>query len=517
MRDSTPARSPLAQPTWRGALLRLGVILSLVGLSPRESLGSARPRYGGELVVPCSAAPRPVDPISVRTPEEIELALALFDTLYVFGPGGVRPNLVEGEPQISADGKTWRIKLLPDLYFHNDDPVTAEDVAASLRRLLGPGASEHAWLLADIAGAKEYRSKKAKTVSGISAPSERELELTFTVAPDPADLKARLAAPPTAVVKPQGGSLLGSGPFYRDPRDRSKTEMRLLPFAKHAQGRPYLERLIFRQYAILDEQTSFLTRDLWITFHEPAPPPKGPPPAARRLVGPEVLTEALLMRDAKSYAGSAPFRAALDVAIERKNILENALTGLLDAGEPAARLLPAGLSPRTKRPAVYDEAAARKGFAAASALYAPPAELEIIYDQSQTGHGALADQLREYLYTADAPPARAVGLSGADFASKLAAGDFAVAVALIAPVAPRALGLPRALAAAGDQDAAFALVAKGGHLSRAAKKKEEELSASGKLCPISHRSPEALYDPRLKGLYYNAIGALDFSRAWIEE
>src|SRR5262249_32359256 len=153
------------------------------------------------------------------------------------------------------------------------------------------------------------------------------------------------------------------------------------------------DKLVFKHYALLDEKVAFVSRDLWITFHQPL---KDSAPAPRELAGPEVLTEAYVMRESKSYVGSAEFRAAVDVAIDRSVALKFGLGDLLDSWVPAKKLLADGLSPRSTRKISYDPAEAKRSLAAAAARYpAPSGALEIIYDDTASGQGGLAKQLRE--------------------------------------------------------------------------------------------------------------------------
>src|SRR5262249_13119659 len=73
----------------------------------------------------------------------------LFDGLYGYDhlarPFKIKPNTAEGMPEISADFKTWTIRIQPGIYF-TDDPVfkgkprelVAEDYVYSLKRFFDP-------------------------------------------------------------------------------------------------------------------------------------------------------------------------------------------------------------------------------------------------------------------------------------------------------------------------------------------------------------------------------------------
>ena len=74
---------------------------------------------------------------------------AIFEPLYTFDylarPHRIVPNTAAAMPEISADGRTWKIRLRPGIHFA-DDPafkgkkreLTADDYVYSLKRLLDP-------------------------------------------------------------------------------------------------------------------------------------------------------------------------------------------------------------------------------------------------------------------------------------------------------------------------------------------------------------------------------------------
>jgi len=84
-------------------------------------------------VVP-SAAPKVLDPVWTTAVETRNHAYMVYDTLFATdAKGGIQPQMVESYTA-SNDGKTWVFKLRKGLSFHDGQPVTAEDVLASLAR-----------------------------------------------------------------------------------------------------------------------------------------------------------------------------------------------------------------------------------------------------------------------------------------------------------------------------------------------------------------------------------------------
>jgi ABC-type transport system substrate-binding protein len=100
---------------------------------------------------------------------------AIFDPLYTFDylarPHRVIPNTAAAMPEISADGRTWKIRIKPGIHFA-DDPafkgrkreLTADDYVYSLKRLLDPRMrAPFLWFLdGKIAGSDEVLARAKK-------------------------------------------------------------------------------------------------------------------------------------------------------------------------------------------------------------------------------------------------------------------------------------------------------------------------------------------------------------------
>ena len=97
-----------------------------------------------------------LDPIWTTAAVTMNHAYYVFDTLYGVDENlRARPQMAEGH-EVSADGRTWLIKLREGLRFHDGEPVRAQDCAPSLRRWAARdtfgqtlGAAVDAWEAAD--------------------------------------------------------------------------------------------------------------------------------------------------------------------------------------------------------------------------------------------------------------------------------------------------------------------------------------------------------------------------------
>lgn len=123
-----------------------------IALSPLPSFA----RDDATLRVVPSAAPKVLDPVWTTAVETRNHAYMVYDTLFATDDrGAIQPQMVESHT-VSNDGKTWVFKLRKGLAFHDGQPVTTEDVLASLAR----------WAKRDPMGQRMYSMlAKAEAVS----------------------------------------------------------------------------------------------------------------------------------------------------------------------------------------------------------------------------------------------------------------------------------------------------------------------------------------------------------------
>jgi len=99
----------------------------------------AAPRIGGAaaaktLVVAPSADLVVLDPVVTFNRQTRNYAYLVFDTLYGLDTSWqAQPQMVEGH-EVDDDGLTWLLRLRDGLRFHDNEPVLAKDVVASIRR-----------------------------------------------------------------------------------------------------------------------------------------------------------------------------------------------------------------------------------------------------------------------------------------------------------------------------------------------------------------------------------------------
>ena len=90
------------------------------------------------------------------------------------------PALAEALPQVSADGKTYTLKLRQGLTFSDGKPVKASDFAATVERAIKLNWGGKSFLTSYVKGAAAFDTGKAKSISGITT-DDATGEITITL------------------------------------------------------------------------------------------------------------------------------------------------------------------------------------------------------------------------------------------------------------------------------------------------------------------------------------------------
>ena len=171
---------------------------------PTAGLVTPKPYREGVLGRPMS-----VSPLSARTQADRDLVALVFSGLVRNGPNGTLvPDLAE-HWSVDSTGKTWTFQLRDDASWHDGEPVTADDVAFTIRMLqdkayTGPAAQS--WNEVTV-GTKGLRT----VIFTLATPLGGFLQLaTQPIAPAHLLADIPVAELPTT---PFGRQPIGSGPF----------------------------------------------------------------------------------------------------------------------------------------------------------------------------------------------------------------------------------------------------------------------------------------------------------------
>jgi oligopeptide transport system substrate-binding protein len=327
------------------------------------------------LIINNAAEPAGLDPQVVTGMLESRIVSALFEGLVAYDPRTLEavPGLAE-RWETSEDGRTWTFHLRAGARWSNGDPVTAQDFLFSYRRILSPGlASEYAWMLFAVRGAREYYEGKLADFSrvGFRAPDARTLVIELDhktpyflqllchhswLPVHPPTILAHGAIDAQNSRWTQPGSLVGNGPFTLESWEVARRiVVRRNPLYWDASA-VTLNAVEFRAIAdLFAEERAFRGGELHITG---AVPPykvrkliEAGDPALRvdTFLSPSVIRVNTRVRDNPAVAkalGDVRVRQALGMVIDRRVMAEK----VLRAGEePALGITPPGTGGYTCR------------------------------------------------------------------------------------------------------------------------------------------------------------------------
>ena len=163
-------------------------------------------KQGGDLTVLYAADVDKIDPGATYYQYGFLVAYATQRPLYSFKPDDAinpEPDLAEGPPEISEDGRTVTVKIRPGVRFSPpvDREVTSADVKYAIERgftpeVAGPYVGAY---MGDLEGLKAFQDGDAEDISGIETPDDQTI--VFNLArPRGAIFAGALAMPASAPV-----------------------------------------------------------------------------------------------------------------------------------------------------------------------------------------------------------------------------------------------------------------------------------------------------------------------------
>lgn len=143
---------------------------------------------GGDINISMTSFPDYIDPQLSYTLEGWEVLYNTYVPLLTYkharGADGTQvvPGLAEDMPEVSPDGKTYKLKLRPNMKYSDGTPIKASDFTYAIQRLFKADSGGSVFY-EPIVGAGDYADGKADTISGIVTDDDTgDITITLTAA-----------------------------------------------------------------------------------------------------------------------------------------------------------------------------------------------------------------------------------------------------------------------------------------------------------------------------------------------
>lgn len=226
----------------------------------------------------------------------------------------------------ATDEKTWEFYLRDDVTFHNGDPLNADAVIFSLKRIL-----------TDVPWADYMKSFTQLKPEGLKKIDDLTVEMNNTE-PFP-NLPERLTHLFYAIQHPDSsknkkwGGVIGTGP-YKEKELKPKDKLTVSAYGDYWQGPPQMEELTFRSITDQNTRALALTGDKLDAGLKLSPSQFETLNSAKQtkaVAQPTPWTGLLHFNNTKSPTDDIKLRRALNYAVSQKEIIEGALSGIGDA------------------------------------------------------------------------------------------------------------------------------------------------------------------------------------------
>ncbi|KWX21764.1 ABC transporter substrate-binding protein [Mycolicibacterium wolinskyi] len=180
--------------------------LAVFGVAACGGGESSTAKEGGEINVSMTSFPDYIDPQLSYTLEGWEVLYNTYTPLLTYkhakGEDGteVVPGLAKSLPEVSPDGKTYKLTLRPNMKYSDGTPIKASDFTYAIQRLFKADSGGSVFY-GVIAGADDYAEGKADKISGIKT-DDASGDITITLTGPNGTFDHILALPFAAPVPP---------------------------------------------------------------------------------------------------------------------------------------------------------------------------------------------------------------------------------------------------------------------------------------------------------------------------
>ena len=215
------------------------------------------PMDGGSIAEGIIGTPRFINPILAFSDADQDLVTLIYSGLMrKNSDGSLTPDLAE-KYEVSKNGLTYTFTLKDKIYFHDEKPVTADDIIFTVNKIKDP----------------VIKSPKKGNWDGISIEKIDEKTIKFTLKQPYASflentilgiMPAYLWNTTPIELNDANTQPVGSGPYKVEKVSKQSTGLidyyDLVPFKKFNLGKPYLSKITLRFYPNENDQISALER-----------------------------------------------------------------------------------------------------------------------------------------------------------------------------------------------------------------------------------------------------------------
>lgn len=206
------------------------------------------PDYGGTITEGIVRAPRFVNPILAVSDSDKDMVSLIFSGLLKITPDGKIINDLSKEYSISKDDRTYTFTLKDNIYFHDGEPITAEDVEFTIQKIQDPTVKSPEYPIWDGVLVKKIDARQiAFTLKQPYAPFIEN----FTIGIIPRHVWKDV--PPDEFSFSQlNTEAVGNGPYKINKIKRNSyglpTFYALRAFENYALGKPFVKNITMRFY-----------------------------------------------------------------------------------------------------------------------------------------------------------------------------------------------------------------------------------------------------------------------------
>jgi ABC-type transport system substrate-binding protein len=219
------------------------------------------PNFGGDYSEGLVGAPKYINPLYAFSDVDSDLSFLIYSSLFKYnGNGELEYDLIE-DYEIQESGRIYVLNLRDDVYFHDGEKLTANDVVFTINAIKNPDFRSP--LRSVFSGVNvEKQGKYTIKLSLNEAYAGFEELLTFGILSERIWLNIN---PENANLAEQNIMPVGSGPYKFDSLSKSKEgdikEYHLVANKDYYKNAPYIEELNFKFYQDFNSLNTALNND----------------------------------------------------------------------------------------------------------------------------------------------------------------------------------------------------------------------------------------------------------------